>query len=89
MQRYVKLSNRRLDLTARPLERRNFTSLTIRSDPSLTDENIDLLWKQFALNVDVYKFYLDLVIKINVFHYAITGAIISYYFQHKTDGVAR
>ena len=59
------------------------------SQPSLPEENVDLLWKQFALNVDLYKFYLELVIKINVFYYAITGGILSYYFQHRTDGVAR
>ena len=59
------------------------------SPPNLPQNDVDLLWKQFALNVDLYKFYLDLVIRINVFYYAITGAIISYYFQHRTDGVAR
>lgn len=47
----------------------------------------DLLWKQYALHVDLYKFYLDLTIKINVFYYAVTGAILSYYFQHPRDGV--
>jgi len=49
----------------------------------------DILWKQYALHVDLYKFYLDLAIKVNVFYYAITGAILTYYFQHTTDGVAR
>lgn len=49
----------------------------------------DLLWKQYALHVDLYKFYFDLTIKINVFYYAITGAILSYYFQHGGDRVAR
>ena len=55
----------------------------------LPDVTVDLLWKQFALNVDLYKFYLELVIKINVFYYGITGAIVSYYVQHRTDGVTR
>ena len=49
----------------------------------------EVLWKQYALHVDLYKFYLDLAIKVNVFYYAITGAILTYYFQHSTDGVAR
>jgi len=31
----------------------------------------DLLWKQYALNVDLYKFYLELVVKVNAFYYAI------------------
>lgn len=49
----------------------------------------DLLWRQYALHVDLYKFYLDLTIKVNVFYYATTGAILSYYFQHTGDGAAR
>lgn len=42
----------------------------------------ELLWKQYQLNVDLYRSYLELAIKINVFYYAITGAILSYYFAH-------
>lgn len=49
----------------------------------------ELLWKQYALHVDLYKFYLDLTIKVNVFYYAVTGAILSYYFKGASDGVAR
>jgi hypothetical protein len=54
-----------------------------------TETAKELMWKQYALHVDLYKFYLDLVIKVNVLHYAVTGGILSYYFQHSTDGVAR
>lgn len=49
----------------------------------------DLLWKQYTLHVDLYKFYLDLAVKINVFYYAVTGAIVTYYFQHVTDQITR
>ena len=45
----------------------------------------ELLWRQYALHVDLYKFYLDLTVKVNVFYYAITGAILTYYFQHAVD----
>lgn len=38
----------------------------------------ELLWKQYQQNVDLYKFYMDLTIKFNVFFYAVTGAIISF-----------
>jgi len=40
------------------------------------------LWKQYEISVDLYKHYLKLAIEINVFYYAITGAIVSYYFAH-------
>lgn len=42
----------------------------------------DILWKQFSLYVDLYKFYMDLTIKVNLFYYGITGAILSFYFAH-------
>ncbi|MDT7540818.1 MAG: hypothetical protein QOE33_722 [Acidobacteriota bacterium] len=42
----------------------------------------ELLWKQYQMSIDLYKHYLELVIKFNVFYYAITGAFLSYYFSH-------
>lgn len=45
----------------------------------------ELLWRQYQLNVDLYKGYLDLVVKMNVFYYAVTGAILSYYFANQND----
>ena len=42
----------------------------------------ELLWKQYELQVALYKFYLDLAIKLNIFYYAVTGAILSFYFSH-------
>jgi hypothetical protein len=49
----------------------------------------ELLWRQYALHVDLYKFHLDLSVKINVFYYAVTGAILTYYFQNNFNGVAK
>lgn len=46
----------------------------------MTDREI--LWKQYTQNVELYKFYMELVIKLNAFYYAVTGAIVSYYFAH-------
>jgi len=48
-------------------------------------EDKELLWRQYQMNVDLYKGYLDLVVKINVFYYAITGAILSFYFSNSSD----
>jgi hypothetical protein len=45
----------------------------------------ELLWRQYQLNVDLYKEYLDLVVRMNVFYYAVTGAILSFYFAHQND----
>lgn len=43
------------------------------------------LWKQYEIQVDLYKNYLKLALEVNVFYYAITGAIVSYYFAHKAE----
>lgn len=40
----------------------------------------EILWRQYQQNVDLYKFYLDIVVKLNIFHYAVTGAILSFFF---------
>ena len=51
-----------------------------RFDSWIMDKEI--LWKQYCLYVDLYKFYMDLTVKINLFYYGITGAILSFYFAH-------
>lgn len=58
---------------------------------SMSEPLIDreILWKQYALHVDLYKFYIDATIKLNAFHYAITGAIISFYFTRTDVGYAK
>jgi len=45
-------------------------------------EKTEILWKQYQQNVDLYKFYMDLVIKFNIFYYAVTGGIVSFYFAN-------
>lgn len=51
------------------------------NDPSKRE----ILWRQYALYADLYKFYIDIVIKYNVFHYAITGGILSFYFTRSSN----
>lgn len=45
----------------------------------------ELLWRQYQLSVELYKGYLDLVVKMNVFYYAVTGAILSFYFVNQNE----
>lgn len=35
------------------------------------------------MTVELYKFYMDLTVKFNVFYYAVTGAILSFYFANQ------
>jgi hypothetical protein len=49
----------------------------------------ELLWRQYELNVKMYRDYLGFVLKTNVLYYAITGAILSYYFAHPEQSLAK
>ncbi|ABW32539.1 hypothetical protein [Acaryochloris marina] len=40
------------------------------------------LWKQYEIYIDIFKFYLDTTWKVVTWFYAITGAILVYYFDH-------
>jgi hypothetical protein len=42
-------------------------------------------WNRYALHIDLYKFYFDLIIKINIFYYGITGAILSFYLSKEAN----
>ena len=42
----------------------------------------NLLWERYKHEVDLHRSYLDLAIKLNIFNYAVTGAIVSFYFLH-------
>ena len=48
-------------------------------------QNQETIWKQYEKHIDLYKFYMDLVVKTNAFHFAISGAIVSFYFANKSN----
>ena len=56
--------------------------MLFRSNEPLSHED---LWKQYEIQIDLYKHYLKLTIEINVLYYAITGALLSYYFAHRSE----
>lgn len=58
---------------------------TTSSSPSETE----LLWRHYALHVDLYKHYLDLIVKYSIFHYGITGGILSFFFSQSQKTVLR
>ena len=52
----------------------------------ISDEVIrETLLKQYQTHVDLYKHYLELSLKVNIFYYAVTGAILSFYFAKAHD----
>ena len=49
----------------------------------------ELLWREYQLSVDLYKFYIDVLLKVVVAYYAVTGGILSFYFTRSQPSVAR
>lgn len=45
-------------------------------------------WKDFELSVDLHKSYIDFVVKLNLFYYAITGALLSFHFAKESPSVS-
>jgi hypothetical protein len=45
----------------------------------------EILWRQYNLYVDLYKFYIDLVLKANAFFYLITGGIVTYFLTNAKE----
>jgi hypothetical protein len=44
----------------------------------------ETLLHQYDMAVELYKFYMEFAIKLNLFYYAITGGILSFYFANPT-----
>jgi hypothetical protein len=40
----------------------------------------EILWKQYELHISTYKFYLDMLIKLMTMYFAVSGAMLSFYF---------
>ena len=53
-----------------------------------TPEHLESLRKQYETYVDLFKFYLDLILKATVWYYTITGAILSFHFSDKNPQAA-
>jgi len=49
----------------------------------------DLLWKQYELETNFFKHYLELILKFNAFYYFVTGGILSFYFTRADTPLVR
>jgi len=52
----------------------------------LNKDERDERWKEYNLHIDLYKYYLELSLKANLFFYAITGTIVGFYLTHPEVG---
>jgi len=56
---------------------------------SLPPSEQEMLWREYQMSIDLYKFYIDMIIKMLVWYYAITGGILSFYFTRTKMPLAR
>lgn len=49
----------------------------------------EIKWNDFNLSVDLHRSYLDLSMKLNMFYYAITGAILSFHFTNTEVSISK
>lgn len=47
-------------------------------------EHSEKLWKQYEQHISTYKFYLEILVKLMTMFFAVSGAMLSFYFT-KTD----
>jgi cytochrome bd-type quinol oxidase subunit 1 len=52
-------------------------------------EHREVLWRQYQQHIDTYKFYLEIVIKLIGFYFAISGAMLSFYFSNAANESAK
>jgi hypothetical protein len=52
-------------------------------------KNVETLTKHYEILIEAYKHHLDFVLKVNIFYYAVTGAIVSYYLSQPNIGYMR
>jgi ABC-type antimicrobial peptide transport system permease subunit len=62
-----------------------FAEINIGDQLISNDSIRETLLKQYQTHVDLYKHYLELSLKVNIFYYAVTGAILSFYFTKAHD----
>ena len=44
----------------------------------------EIAWRELEKDIELYKFYLDLIVKSAIFVFGITGGVISYYFANES-----
>lgn len=52
-------------------------------------DQTDIIWHDYKQSIELHKSYLELAIKLNMFYYAITGAILSFYFTNTEIQMAK
>jgi hypothetical protein len=53
---------------------------TVEPQPEKSVVLTKLQWREYEVQIDLYKHYMDIVLKANAFFYFVAGSILSFYF---------
>lgn len=65
------------------------TNQPAQPSPPISDMQLKVLLHQYETIIGLYKHHLESIIKINIFLYAVTGAIVSFYFSQPCSGLIK
>jgi hypothetical protein len=57
--------------------------------PAPAPSPAESLWRQYNSFLSLYRFYISSLIKLNTLHYAVAGAILSFYLLHSNTPALR
>jgi hypothetical protein len=49
----------------------------------------EISWRDYATSADLYKFYLEILVKITAFNYGVTGALLSFVLTRREIGYGK
>jgi hypothetical protein len=52
-------------------------------------ERDEILLREYESDLELFKFYLEISLKVAAFYYALTGALLSFYLTHATVPFAK
>lgn len=61
---------------------KNLSEVFEHADEVLSKDEWEAMWKEYELHIELYKYYLDLGLKANLFFYFITGGILGIYLNN-------
>ena len=83
------MRHRRLVLIERPLPEACGPSSSASgrwASPNAKIDDDNLLWRQYVIFVDLYRYYIDLAWKVSVWFYTAIGVSLVYFFSHFNSG---
>jgi hypothetical protein len=67
---------------------KNLNEKVEQSEGDLSKDEWEATWKEYELHIDLYRYYLDIGLKANLFFFFIAGGVLGIYLQ-KPSGIMK